>query len=353
MVDGSDRASQETRDALHDPGSRAFRFMCYGRAAVDTAAFSAGAPAEGTTPAVSVGLIVYNGVRHLERAIETLLAQEFRDFELIISDDASTDETPAICERYAARDPRVRFVRSPVNRGAAWNFNRVGELARAPLFTWAAQDDEWHPQFLARCVAVLRSRPDVVCCYSLMQPIDEEGVPHGRVISAGCDGTTRRQRWNRVLRNWETNALIYGVTRTAAFRRTRGMGAFQASDYVFATELVLHGSAVIVPEALHFKRSDRKGWKSISQMLRQLGTDPRKQPWMRFFIRFQVLRQTLAGLRHAGLPPEEERELAADARWHFWRSRSWRHDVVDAAWELLGPDRTDRIRRRLGRPARA
>jgi glycosyltransferase involved in cell wall biosynthesis len=327
--------------------------MCYGPAAMDQGASGAGAPADGNRPALSIGLIVYNGVRHVERALDTLLAQEFRDFELIISDDASTDETPAICARYAARDPRIRLVRSSVNRGAAWNFNHVAELARGELFVWAAQDDEWHPQFLARCVSVLRSQPDVVCCYCIMQPIDEEGVPFGRLISAGCDGATTGERWNNVLRNWETNALIYGVTRTAAFRRTRGMGAFMASDYVFVTELMLHGKAAIVPEPLHFKRGDRKGWKSISQMLRQLGTSPQRRPWMRFFVRFQVLRQMLEGLRHANLPASEERALARDARWHFWRSRSWRHDLVDAAWEVLGPDRTDRIRRRLGRPARA
>jgi glycosyltransferase involved in cell wall biosynthesis len=302
---------------------------------------------------VSIGLIVYNGAGQVERALDTLLAQEFTDFELIVSDDASTDETPAICERYAARDPRIRFVASPANHGAAWNFNRVVELARAELFAWAAQDDEWHPRFLAGCVAALDGQPDAVCAYSAMQPIDDRSLPHGRLISVACEGATRRERWNAVLRNWETNALIYGVVRTAALRRTRGMGAFMASDYVFVTELVLHGKTVLVPEPLHYKRMDRKGWKSISQMLRQLGVSPQRRPWMRFFVRFQVLNQMLEGLRHAGLPPAEERELAADARRHFWQSRSWRHDLVDAGWELIGPRRTEWIRRRLGRPARA
>jgi glycosyltransferase involved in cell wall biosynthesis len=318
---------------------------------METGATRIGAAAEGNPPAVSIGLLVYNGAAHVGRALDTLLAQEFRDFELIISDDASTDQTPAICEGYAARDPRIRLFRSSVNHGAAWNFNRVGELARADLFAWAAQDDEWHPQFLARCVAALRGQPDVVCAYSIMQPIDSEGIHYGRQISVSCDGPTRRERWNSVLRNWQTNALIYGVVRTEAFRKTRGMGAFMASDFVFSTELILHGKAVLVPEPLHYKRMDRSGWKSVAQMLRQLS--PERRPWMRFFVRFQVLRQMLEGLRHARLPAGEERELAGDARRHFWTSRSWRHDMVDAVWELLGPDRTDRIRRRLGRPARA
>src|SRR6185436_16671018 len=81
-------------------------------------------------PLVSIGLAVYNGARNVERALDTLLAQEFTDFELIVSDDASTDATPSICQRYAARDPRIRFVRAEQNRGAAWNFNRLVELAR-------------------------------------------------------------------------------------------------------------------------------------------------------------------------------------------------------------------------------
>src|SRR4051812_30432392 len=102
--------------------------------------------ASGTrVPLISIGLPVYNGARYIERALDTLLAQSFRDFDLVVSDNASTDETVAICERYAARDARVRICCSPINRGAGWNFNNVAKMAKGEFFAWAAHDDEWHP----------------------------------------------------------------------------------------------------------------------------------------------------------------------------------------------------------------
>ena len=105
--------------------------------------------------AVSVGLPVYNGARYLPAAIDSLLSQTFEDFELIISDNGSTDETERICRGYAARDPRVRYVRSDVNRGLLWNFRNVLELARAPRFKWMAHDDICAPEFLRRCMEEL------------------------------------------------------------------------------------------------------------------------------------------------------------------------------------------------------
>ncbi|HLR96223.1 MAG TPA: glycosyltransferase, partial [Jiangellaceae bacterium] len=76
-------------------------------------------------PRVTIGLPVFNGERYLEAAIDSILAQDFQDFELLLADNASTDATLEICERAAARDPRVTVHRSEANRGAAWNYNRV------------------------------------------------------------------------------------------------------------------------------------------------------------------------------------------------------------------------------------
>src|SRR5690348_7532956 len=115
-------------------------------------------------PAVSVGLPVYNGALYLSRAVDSLLAQSFGDFEIIISDNASTDDTERICRAYAARDPRIRYVRSDTNRGLLWNFRRVLELARAPYFKWMAHDDECEPDLLRRCVDELDADPGLVLC---------------------------------------------------------------------------------------------------------------------------------------------------------------------------------------------
>src|SRR4051812_40201078 len=100
-------------------------------------------------PYVTIGMPVFNGARFLERAIDTTLSQDFTDFELVISDNASTDATEDICRSYLARDPRIRYERLPQNRGAAWNFGNV--LVRADpssrYFKWSAADDEHAPNY--------------------------------------------------------------------------------------------------------------------------------------------------------------------------------------------------------------
>src|SRR5215212_10104103 len=107
------------------------------------------------TPRVTVGIPVYNGAKYLGQAIESVLAQTFADFELIICDNASTDATAAIALDYAARDPRVRYARNRENLGVGRNFNRLIELGMGQYFKWLAADDVIAPEFLERCVEAL------------------------------------------------------------------------------------------------------------------------------------------------------------------------------------------------------
>jgi len=91
-----------------------------------------------STPLVSIGMPVYNEELHLEDALRSLLSQSFKDFELIISDNASTDRTGEICLTYAAKDPRVRYSRMKTNVGSIANFNHLVQLANAPYFFFAS-----------------------------------------------------------------------------------------------------------------------------------------------------------------------------------------------------------------------
>lgn len=99
---------------------------------------------------------VFNGASTVAAAIRSLLDQSFPDFELIISDNASTDATQQVCEHFAALDPRIRYVRQPSNIGAAPNFEYVLNQSSGKYFMWAASDDSWHSQFVERNLAVLR-----------------------------------------------------------------------------------------------------------------------------------------------------------------------------------------------------
>src|SRR5262245_44937991 len=126
-------------------------------------------------PRISIGLPVYNGEKFLKESVNSLLAQTFDDFELILSDNASTDETPAICRSYSDADKRVRYFRNDENIGVYRNFNRVFQLGSGEYFKWAAADDICHRELLAKCLKVLESDASVVATYPKVQFVDEEG----------------------------------------------------------------------------------------------------------------------------------------------------------------------------------
>src|SRR5258706_4754500 len=126
-------------------------------------------------PKVSIGLPVYNGATLLGRAIESLLAQTYLDFELIIADNCSTNGTVELCRDYVMRDSRIRLHQNQINIGAAKNFNRVFELSSGQFFMWAAHDDLWKSTYIAKCVAALEKFPSVVICGTDVSFIDVEG----------------------------------------------------------------------------------------------------------------------------------------------------------------------------------
>lgn len=121
-----------------------------------------------TCPAVSIGMPVYNGAKYMREALDALLAQTFTDFELIISDNASSDDTQVICEDYVRRDSRIRYVRQMTNRGALGNFQYVLEQATAPYFMWAAADDLWDENWLEATLACARAKESVACFGTLV-----------------------------------------------------------------------------------------------------------------------------------------------------------------------------------------
>src|SRR4051794_31621660 len=124
---------------------------------------------------VSIGMPVFNGKSYVEDALRSLLAQDYPDFDVIISDNASTDGTEELCRGYAQRDPRVRYFRNAQNIGAAKNFTRVFERSSAKYFMWAAHDDLWAPTYVSKCVAALEENPGCALCGTGIQFIDEAG----------------------------------------------------------------------------------------------------------------------------------------------------------------------------------
>ncbi len=118
-------------------------------------------------PKVSIGMPVYNGENFIRVALASLLAQTFTDFELIISDNASSDATEAICCEYAARDSRIKYVRQNENRGAIANFQFVLDKAVGKYFMWAAADDVWESSFVRFCVDNIGNSGSIMTAYKI------------------------------------------------------------------------------------------------------------------------------------------------------------------------------------------
>lgn len=206
-------------------------------------------------PLVTLGVPVYNGERHLAKALDSLLAQDMPDFRLVISDNASTDRTAAICQEYVARDRRVTYVRNETNLGAAANYNRLLQLATTPYFKWASADDVCEPQLLRRCLEVLEARPEVVLAYPktvLIGEDDEFLRNHEDRLHMPFPDPAERLR-HFATRRWLCNAC-FGLIRTDVLRRTALVRPYVSSDIALLAELALAGQFHEVPERLFRRR---------------------------------------------------------------------------------------------------
>jgi glycosyltransferase involved in cell wall biosynthesis len=203
---------------------------------------------------------VYNGERFIRETLDSILAQTYGDYELIISDNGSTDATRTICESYASRDPRIRYHREEENRGAAWNYNRVAELASGEYFKWAAHDDLYDPEYLERCVQVLAEHPDVVLAYPDDIDIDDDGNRIDRkrqshIPSADRAASSRpSERFRNLVRLDYDCEQVFGLIRRDLLIGSLLIGSYTDSDRTLLAELGLYGTFREIPEPLFLHR---------------------------------------------------------------------------------------------------
>jgi len=210
-------------------------------------------------PLVSIGLPVYNGARYLACALDCLLGQTLADFELIISDNASTDRTAEICLDYAARDARIRYIRQESNIGVTRNWNFVALQARGQYFKWASANDFCDPRMLEKCVGVMRTDPSIVLCQGRTCLVNEETGERRRYASdVSATDPRPSERYKLVVRMLFLNNELCGVIRLDVLRRTPLMSPdYTSSDLVLTAELALHGRIVLLPEILFYRRLGR------------------------------------------------------------------------------------------------
>lgn len=280
-------------------------------------------------PTLSVGLPVHNGERFLEEALLSILNQTYEDFELVISDNASSDGTEAICREYTSKDPRIRYLRLDQNIGAAGNFNRVIDLSNGSYFRWASHDDLCAPTCFERCMEVYESEEPVLV-YPKTLIIDEQGEVQGTYE----DGLDLRQplphaRIGAMLARLELCNPIFGVMPIDVLRQTRRLGAFPSSDEVLLLELALRGPFHEVPEPLFLRRlhEGRSTVAHASPKERAAWFDPTTQK-RRYLHRTKVFIEDLKSIYRAPLPVTER------SRTGFTLARSY----LPRWWRLMAQE---------------
>src|ERR1700758_3668274 len=128
-----------------------------------------------STPLLTIGMPVYNGERFLAKALDCYQRQSFTDFQILLSDNASTDRTEEIGRDYAGRDKRIRYHRNSCNIGAGGNYLRVYQLATSKYYKSAAHDDFCEPGFLSDCIEALESDPGLVVAFTKTRVVDADG----------------------------------------------------------------------------------------------------------------------------------------------------------------------------------
>lgn len=234
-------------------------------------------------PRVSVGLPVHNGDAYLREAIDSVLAQSFGDFELILSDNASTDGTQDICHDYAKADARVKVVRHPTNIGAAANYNYAFAVSDGEFFQWMAHDDVLGPEHLQYCLHIFETATDApALVYPNFAFIDQASA----LIERPARGVTTHAktpaaRFADVLDVVSAMVEIYGLSHRATVARTRKIGGFVSSDFILVVEYALLGSIIRLDgEPQFFRRlhlnSSRQANKTEADILKWF--DPNAVP---------------------------------------------------------------------------
>lgn len=209
-------------------------------------------------PFVSIGMPTYNGSRYIQQSLDSLLAQDYENFELVISDNASSDGTADICQRYAKTESRIHYYRNDTNLGAVKNFNRTLELSTGKYFMWAGDHDLWHPSFISRCVSILEDDPAVVLAYSRTMLIDADnnslGLAPDQIDTRSMPAI---QRYKHIIWNLHWCNMIYGLIRKNALDQSGKCRNVWGPDHLLLAELALIGTFAQIPDPLFYRRINR------------------------------------------------------------------------------------------------
>lgn len=282
-------------------------------------------------PRVSIAIPTYNCAEFIAQSVESLLGQTFGDFELVIADNASTDGTQDVCQRYVKADPRVRYVRRTDNIGGPGNFRYVFSLCSARYHKWSTADDYWHPKFLEEAVAVLDRQSDVVLCYPMTQLIDAQGNKiEDYADNLHLTDPSPRERFRQLYRRIGLCNAHLGLLRRDAMQKTGLIAGHLASDVDFLGEMALLGKFHLLPDVRFFRRYHpaSSSWERGDSEHQKSYYDPSHKmkvgvdTWRRFAFQFRMvavsgisLTDKLALYRDLGRGMRHKRDVLLREAW--------------------------------------
>lgn len=268
-------------------------------------------------PRVSVGVPLYNGEKYVAATIESLLNQTFSDFELILSDNASTDSSGAICATYAARDSRVKYHPSPTNLGACANFHRCFHLSSGEYFRWNPADDLVSPNLLERAVDILDHDPSVFVAYGRTKLIDGQGAVI-RDFDENLHLMDERpsDRWKKAVRNIRMGNIQYGLSRAEPLRRTGLLRNYGGGDIPLICEMSLYGKFFEISDAFFYRRMHETASSAMKSGAEVMALyDPKKGKKLRTYYWSQFI-DNLKSVAQAPVSLAEKlRILEFQAQW--------------------------------------
>jgi len=211
-----------------------------------------------SSPLVSVGVPIFNEESYIRQTLDSLLSQDYENLELIISDNASTDGTSAICQEISEKDRRVRYIRAETNEGAIKNFNNAFYHSSGTYFMWAGGHDLWASSFISRAVSLLESDSSVILAYPETMLIDAAGQ---KVRKVPDEMDTRDMasvdRYLKFISRVHWCNMIHGLFRSEVIRNSGMFRSVWGPDILLLAELSLRGEFAQIPEILFYRRENR------------------------------------------------------------------------------------------------
>ncbi len=290
-------------------------------------------------PLVTIGMPVFNGATTIETALDSLLGQSFGDFEIILSDNASTDGTIDILSEYQRSDRRIRVERQSRNIGANPNWSFVAQTATGTYLKWASANDWCAPTFLSECVAALEQHDDAVLAFPKTKLFSGD-LQNATTYEEdfGLAGDSPSKRFKLLASRLALNNPMNGLIRLRALRQTRLVENYRGADLVLFSHLALLGKFFLVPSALFYRRMDPA---SSTHLMSREEVQRFHHPNPNLSALVPSWRYHLGLFRIVMAAPISRRErwwlLQHLTKMAYWNKENLGRDIVEAARYFAGP----------------